>query len=323
METLGDYAPTLVRKLAREWLCADAIQRGAWNQAVELACAPGPKSRATRLVGAASARIAGDASAPGRLWLNLLWLFAPRRRATRPLVDMAESVVDVGPRRSEPTGPDLARSERSDSLEVALRRHVKVMRRRSAVTPGELDALGHAWDRALEDPNTRDGTLYRAGILGSCSAAHALDELARQARIELASMIRTTGIALTALPRSSVTLAGAAEDVRDDLLRNIDLAFRALEQRVDLVRALPAIDEWREFSSLRRLHGEAARVGGLELRRLAFPDVHNRVCKLAVWLWNERAERAIAHAMFQWLLDEATAVGDEMAIDLQRSNLAV
>jgi hypothetical protein len=62
-------------------------------------------------------------------------------------------------------------------------------------------------------------------------------------------------------------------------------------------------------------------LGGLPLRRLAFSTVHGPVCGLAVWLWNTRAERAIANAMFGWLLAEAIIVDDAEAIRLQERNV--
>jgi hypothetical protein len=70
----------------------------------------------------------------------------------------------------------------------------------------------------------------------------------------------------------------------------------------------------------RAVYPRAAGLGGIELRRLAFPHVHHTVCKLAVWLWNQREEHVMANAMFRWLLDEALSVGDAEAIELQSRN---
>ena len=60
----------------------------------------------------------------------------------------------------------------------------------------------------------------------------------------------------------------------------------------------------------------------MDLRRLSFPRVNAEVCHLAVWLFNVRGQRALANAMFRWLLAEAEAVGDERAASLARDNLA-
>jgi hypothetical protein len=74
--------------------------------------------------------------------------------------------------------------------------------------------------------------------------------------------------------------------------------------------------------ALRELHIEAARVGGLALRQIAFPQIHTPACNYAVWLWNQRSELLIADTIFRWLLAEATVVGDAEAIDLQKRNIA-
>ena len=86
-------------------------------------------------------------------------------------------------------------------------------------------------------------------------------------------------------------------------------------------RELPAVDEWREWLAIRRRYEQLASLAGSTARRLAWPKVRDDVCKLAVWLWNVRNEKHIAHLMFRWLLDEATALDDQEAIVLQKKNV--
>jgi hypothetical protein len=50
--------------------------------------------------------------------------------------------------------------------------------------------------------------------------------------------------------------------------------------------------------------------------------VHPDLCKLAVWLWNLREEKALANAIFRWLLAEAETVGDARAVELETKNVA-
>ena len=55
------------------------------------------------------------------------------------------------------------------------------------------------------------------------------------------------------------------------------------------------------------------------LRRLT--RVRDDLGKLAVWLWTTRGEKTLAHALFRWLLDEATALDDRESVVLQRRNV--
>ena len=124
------------------------------------------------------------------------------------------------------------------------------------------------------------------------------------------------------LPSDGGLAGAAARRLRAELLGEIELASSTLRRRCEDKRALPPLDEWREFVALRAAVDGAARLGGLELRRLAFPTLHPDACKLAVWLWNERKERAIAHEVFAWLLHQAQLSGDERAVELQAKNVA-
>ncbi|HEX8109548.1 MAG TPA: hypothetical protein VF516_17575, partial [Kofleriaceae bacterium] len=85
----------------------------------------------------------------------------------------------------------------------------------------------------------------------------------------------------------------------------------------------PSIDEWREFIALWAAYHAAVTAGGLELRRLAFPNAFSKGSNMAAWLWNKREEYALSHAISRWLLDEALAVGDAEAIELGHRNCAL
>ena len=61
---------------------------------------------------------------------------------------------------------------------------------------------------------------------------------------------------------------------------------------------------------------------GLEVRRVLWSRLHSDVCSYAVWLWNQRKERALANAIFRYLLREAEHLGDQDRIDLQKKNVA-
>ncbi|MCA9698674.1 MAG: hypothetical protein KC431_14205, partial [Myxococcales bacterium] len=151
--------------------------------------------------------------------------------------------------------------------------------------------------------------------------AEAKQALRDQVRDDLLALVRAAGLELHQLADDSELLGRAARELHSQLLDGLETATSALEARVSARRELPAIDEWHSFLAIREQYAEAAALGGADLRRLAFQEVHGPLCSLAVWLWNERSERAVGNAMFQWLLAEAVIVDDAEAIRLQERNV--
>lgn len=276
-----------------------------------------PRSAATRFLGAVTTALLGGEMT--RVQLVWRWLRAPERLETWALLRSAlvalQRVAPQSPRPAEPAPDD------GDALARAMTLHARMLAR----APGELaaadvDRLGRAWDAALGDPVVRRQAAERALALGAQTGEWALQRVADSVEADMIALARAGEIAFGEAVRSA--LAGrAARALRDQLLSEIELASEAMRQRALEQRALPGIDEWREWLSLRALCERAGRLCGLPLRRLAFPKVHPDACKLAVWLWNQRGEKAIGHAIFRWLLDEAGAVGDERAVELQAKNV--
>jgi hypothetical protein len=313
--------PRIAHAVAREWLVADAAAQGDWARVVRLARGARVPTRIVRLLGHVGARLAGGAPAPAEALLWLSWALAPHRRHTLALVREATRAAAASAARSRAAVPALTTSLQPDPHTDALATHVAVLRGQSGLPRAEaLRSLAHAWDRALADPETRRAILQRAAALGARGGERALAALTETVARDLADMARADDLPIATWSRDSRSLREAERLLRDQLIGEVELAFDALRDRVARNRRLPACDEWREWLALRAQYERAAGLGGLELRRLVFPHVHHIACKAAVWLWNERAQYFLANAMFRWLLDEAVAVGDAEAIELQRRN---
>src|SRR5688500_16810950 len=85
-----------VRDLAGEWLAVDAAERGAWSELHDDAThARWPATPLSFLLEGIAARHVGAAGAPSRVELELRWVFAPYRRATRAL--LADPIVAPAP----------------------------------------------------------------------------------------------------------------------------------------------------------------------------------------------------------------------------------
>jgi hypothetical protein len=323
---LAEHArPAHAVTLAAEWLCAEAMERGAWREVEFLARTAPISTRRLRLFGGVAARLTNIAPVPTDAALRWRWLLAPNRSVTLELLRRALATpagVDVRAASTSRRAAPAPAREGDDALLYALTLHSFTL----ACEPEQLDRddlarLGLAWDCALADPKLERRLLERGLALGTQEFERSPERLAELVRDDLLALVRAAGLELGQLSDSSELLARAARRLQTELLDGIEITVGALESRVKAKRELPAIDEWQTFLALREQYAAAVGVGGLELRRLAFQDVHAPVCSLAVWLWNERSERALGNAMFHWLLAEAIVVDDAEAIRLQERNV--
>ncbi|WP_437763933.1 hypothetical protein WMF27_38300 [Sorangium sp. So ce281] len=313
--------PDAARRVAASWLAAEAASRGDWGAVSGYACVSG--GRAMWLLGAVAARLVGEEPAPGALGLWLRWLVAPRRRATLPIVRRALE-AGAGAPRPEPEAPEpcAARVAEGDLWSRAVLLHAALLLRpRGQVSGDDLRRLGGAWDAALDDERAQAELRERAASLGASGAQAALGPLARAVEEDLAATLRAARVPRAAWDDLGATIGRTRRRLRDELLSEVEIACDALRRRVDERRELPALSEWREWTSLRAQYEAAAVLVGVEFRRLAFPKLHADVCHAAVWLFNTRKERAIANAMFRWLLAEAEALEDSRLTALQRGNV--
>ena len=329
----AESAPRASRVIANEWLVADAAARGDWPTVMRLGVRRDVASAQTRFFAFAAARIRkepliGEASATD-LGLRWLWWRAPGRRHTRALLMQALSVPRVlhahrlTPKPAPPVPPLDPAEFAGDPLAHAQALHalwVTASEPERSLTPTHLAGLCAAWDLAFAGP-AMQSLGVRSVALGTVTTADAaLVQIRRTVGEELAALARRASLPITALGESSIG-AEAAMLLRAELLAEVEQKNQALRARFQHKRALPAVEEMREWNALRRAYEQAALLGGLEVRRLMFPDIHLHVCNYAVWLWNDRKEYAMSTPLFRWLLAEAEAVGDEEAIALQRKNV--
>jgi hypothetical protein len=191
----------------------------------------------------------------------------------------------------------------------------------SPTVPCTLAELGPAWDAALDDRAARRAFCDRAHAIGASGGDAAWLAVRREVERDLADVARSGGVPLGDLRGVGGVAARAAEILREELLSELELAGTALRARVDTKRQLAAVDEWREFLTLRAAYGRAVELGGAEVRRLAFSRLKNDVWSHAYWLSSERSESTLANAMYAWLLAEAHAVDDSRAIDPLTGNV--
>ncbi len=327
-ELVVESWPRRAVQVASEWLCAEAIERGDWRQVEFVARTSQVGSRMLELLASVAARLTGVAPLPRDLILRLQWLLAPRRRATRPLLAAALATPTTPKPRDERRIRPLEPAYSSDVLDqagplgLALALHVELLRQPlEALHAKQLIQVGQAWDHALASEALDRLLRERALVLGSRSD-QALRTLIDEVEADLAERIRAARLPLAGLGECEGLVERVVRRMHADLLDALEIATSAFEARIDARRELPAIDEWQSFLALREQHADAIALAGPDLRRLAFTQLHGPICSLAVWLWNDRSERALGNAIFQWLLNEAIIVDDAEAIRLQEKNVA-
>jgi hypothetical protein len=312
-----DHRPPLTRYLAHEWLVADAASRGAWAEVELRGRSLHRRSRATRLLGDLAARLIGYPPVPSNAALLLRWLLAPRRLRTFALVRraLAQPIADVVPEVRRPIAAPL-------EAPALLAAHSDAIAR-GKVSTARLMELGRGWDQLLSDPQLRHQTARRALALRAGDPDLVIARLGKQVEADLFALARAGAVPLSVLENdASAALRRVARELRHELLDELAIACEGLDARVRARRSLPALDELREFLNIRDHYEQVCELGGPDLVRIAFSQIHDPLCGLAVWLWDERGETGIATAMFRWLGHEAVMAGDEEAAELQRRNVA-
>lgn len=313
--------PKYARHVACGWLAAEAVERGAYDEAAAIGQKLGEDGRVAWLIGGIAARLAGTADRPTRWNLVLRWLLAPSRTRTWRWVERALAAEE---------GPDLSVEPAvcvppigGDLLGRALAAHAALLRAPS-ITAADVCRVGRAWDEAFADPSLETGVADRAALLGTTRSSIEVIATFRDAvEDDLYRALRAHDLGLDDAVEEVGEIAGAAQRrMRDELLSAVETMSDAIKRRVEEKRALSPIDEWREWTNVRAAYENGVRLAGAEWRYLAFTKVEHDVCALGVWLFNTRGERAVGNALFRWLLSESEAVGDAWGGELYRKNVA-
>jgi hypothetical protein len=315
--------PSFALAIAREWRIADALTRGDLKAIVRIGRLLGTKSRLTWLFTYVARHLTGAEKA-FKPSAYCVWLGAPRRRHTYRFVrdSLSRPFGAYTPEHAHPKA-EVWIEPTASPIEQALKfQSALISRDRARLQGHDIAHLGSLWERALGGSDFELAMGRRALDLGASRWEESLGAMRRSIEQDLASLIRSTDIPLGAIKATEGSLADrAARRARNEMLTDIELAVTALSRRVEETRALPGCDEWREWLGLKQLADEANQRGGPDLRRLVFSTVHAPVCSWGVWLFNKRKEKAVANAIFAWLFEEAKAVDNRQAIDVQQRNV--
>lgn len=314
--------PKLIAAMAVERRVVRALRVGDWRAVadLELTMNNGGTSMFARFARACARRVVSREPRTGFTDLKLrgLWLLAPRRRRTLPLL-RATLARDGLLQPHETTAPTTTKTTTAatEALPQALALHVAATQKKDP-TLAEVTALAAAWDPALKDAHRELSARARAlGVHDVDAVTRGIDETVTQALCTLVEPLDLSSVDVARLPP---LLQLAIDEVRAARLDALEIAATGLRQRVESLTDLAPLDELREFASVKDLAAAVVRTGD-NGRALAWDGCQWTVCEIAVRLWNIRGEHRLANAMFRWLLDEATLLNDTRGIETQKANV--
>lgn len=324
-----DLCPPLARRIAQDWLIADAATDGDWSQIAGTADELPNVSRTARFFAVAARRLAGhDALGSGTLVRR--WLWAPRRLRTAPLLGRALRATDGPLQLPQLDARMVALLPANDggaphAEPVSL--HVEaVTEPESAERAHErLSRLGHAWDQAFAGFELRRRIRERTNALeGWVSGELATARLQRDVALDLAELVGRGGAeaATTSAPPQS-TMARAREHLHAQRLGELADACAAASERRRPVQVPVPLDAWMDVLEVQRRYGALVRIADADERRQAFSLTELELRQTAAWFWNDLGEKGLANAVSTWLLLEAERVRDHESAAYHRHNIAL
>ncbi|MEM7156977.1 MAG: hypothetical protein AAF799_29265 [Myxococcota bacterium] len=318
-----DLCPPLARKIALDWLVADAVRNGDWARVSTLADDHPSPSRTVRLMALLARVHRGETHAS----VGWAWMLAPRRRHTLALVRgvLAPAEGPVLEPVAPVDDPRLAANDGGPSPAEALALHVEALGDTDAPGPsGRLTRLGHAWDRAMDDFGFRGRVRRRAQKLRcTVSGELVMARLHREACEDLARALLHS--------KASVDSLGEGRSIERAVAQMHTMALDELEE-ASAVLAAPrpsfasvddVISSWLTWLSVRRRYQALAQVTAPELRKQAYVVLELNARQLMAWMWNEQRERGLANAIATWLMLEAERVHDEESAAYHRHNVSL
>jgi hypothetical protein len=167
----------------------------------------------------------------------------------------------------------------------------------------EWKILVDRWEHFISREQLRQHLLLRAATLEGGDAEAALKELQHLLQSDLMDVIGAAIQKGQTIPEDVPLLNAALNSWRRKLVAELNEIVTRMDERRRWDRVLPAIDEWREFLALHRTYSLLSASG--DRSGTAFYTISMRLNIFAVWLLDNKKERAIANAIFRFLVSEA------------------
>lgn len=305
------------RMVARDWLVMDALRERNYEAAIKLGRRIRGNLRWSWVAAHMAERLAQKPDAAQDWKLRLLWLYAPRRRATLPLLRAALAVdrVDTQVRPRQPLPEDLPQALAA-LAEFVLRQKQADNKPERQLFQGIIRTI----ESELANPALLDKMRRKtAGIPGAApqAAATACEAFRRQLAGRLVPILESSP-QLAATAESLPLIKAAIDNIDQRLQRDIESRCKDYRTRTHERRLLPGADEQRLWD---QLSGSANCLLKLapERRPTVFLEMFAAVNNFAVHMHKEAQESRLPHEMYHWLFRNAG--GNRDARDLAERNM--
>lgn len=283
------HAPRAARRYAQAWLLADAAERGAYGEVIRLSMAGPVTLRAAFMRSAARAVLGLSRPSPAKL--KALWLCAPARRASLPLLQRALATPRRPPLKIGDRGFRDAQTALLGLGALPLGAATRDEVRRAAVVgqvatdSGEIEAFVAARKEQLH-----------AGYDVRTMVAKAGDQLVR----EIGQISRNAAVDACHDNAEPALIIAAKDQLQSELLHELESACARLPRH----QAPPTTDHephWRAWAQIR---------GAARSYREALPDrtdqlylcIGVKLIDHGAWLFNVVGAKCLAHDIFRWVL---------------------
>jgi hypothetical protein len=298
------------RRIARDWLVVDAARIEHWREVARL----GRRGWASRRWSYAMARLAERlAGQPGacRDWLlTLLWLAAPRRRWTLPLLRRAVAT----PRVREPA---LAENAVAGDLPRALADLAQLLDSPFSVSEPMFRQTVRGVDAQLDSAAISARVQQRLAALGAYETPSVISVVRSRLADLLVPVIEQAPSLANGAERGPI-LEQVRERVRARLFRDLEVQSKDYSERQKEEKSLDALAEWRVWAATRRA---AERLVELDpgAEQAMFFSLYAPANNFAVFQQNRRKQPVLALEIYRWLLPHAR--DNAAATDLLTRNI--
>jgi hypothetical protein len=284
------------RRIARDWLVAEAAQAEEWREVIRLGRDKSDSHRWSYLMARIAERLVGDRRACANWLLWLLWLIAPRRLSTLPqlrrALSMPRASIEIPQRRQLP-------SELPQAL-AALAQTLTMQTQDCASVCESVRAVNHA----LNAMTTRSWIEARIVALGAKGDVDAIVGRARQRTVDLLVPLLESSPHLAPKDDREPILAEAVARVRSRYFKDIEAQCNDYRERTKSKETLDRVLEWELWAVLRC---SADRLLMLDpaseasLFQAMWPVCNN----FAALQHNERHRLMFAYEIYSWLYKHA------------------
>lgn len=281
------------RRIARDWLVAEAIQAEEWREVIRLGRRKYDSHRGSYLRARIAERFVGDKRACANWLLWLLWFIAPRRLATLPLLRRAlrkPRAPIENPQQRQP----------ASGLPQALAALAQAFRTRQMQNCASLTESVRAVDAALDATTTRSRIEARLVALGAKGDVDAIVGRARQRMVDLLVPLLELSPELAPKDDCVPILTEAVARVRSRFFKDIEAQCNDYQKRTKGKEVLDRVLEWEMWAALRCSADRLLMLdpaSEVSIFQAMWPVCNN----FAVLQHNEWRRLMFAHEIYSWL----------------------